>query len=168
MFPVETNLINKLTGTCMQIVGGLLVLSAIDGNLGLFRKKTLVDVVVAWFRDMPLFLRSVSIELTGVSAGVTTSDVKGTTERSYSTVDERLAELERQVKELYSALSAQRSALLSRIDEVKVELSKGLAASQAAVQELSERIEASTVGGFKQQAFGVLLAIYGAIVSMFA
>lgn len=40
LFPSST-LVNKITGTLLQIVGGLIVLHAVDGNLGLFKRKTL-------------------------------------------------------------------------------------------------------------------------------
>ena len=36
------------------------------------------------------------------------------------------------------------------------------------VESLAERIEEATVGGMKLQAFGVLLALYGAVTSVFA
>lgn len=168
LFPAQAVFINKLTGTMLQVVGGVIVLVAIDGNLGLFRKQTLYSMVVEWFRDFPLIRRSVTIALSGVAASSATGYAALSVERRFTTVEERVAELERQIKELHITIAQQKVALLSRIDEVKVELGKGLASSQAATQELSDRIETSAVGGFKQQAFGVLLAIYGAIVSAFA
>ena len=38
-FSAETVLVNKLTGTAMQVVGSLIVLYSVDSNLGLFKKK---------------------------------------------------------------------------------------------------------------------------------
>ena len=40
-FPSDTVLVNKLTGTAMQVVGGLIVLYSVDSNLGLFRNQSL-------------------------------------------------------------------------------------------------------------------------------
>ncbi|GAB3191259.1 hypothetical protein GCM10027292_29180 [Hydrogenophaga aquatica] len=168
VFPAHAVLVNKLTGTALQIVGGIIVLLAIDGNLGLFRKQTLYSVVIEWFRDFPLIRRNVTIALSGVSSSSATASATLSVERRFTTVEERVAELERQIKELHTTIAQQKAALLGRIEEVKAELGKGLATNQAAIQELSARIETSAVGGFKQQGFGVLLAIYGAIVSVFA
>lgn len=168
LFSAHAVLVNKLTGTTFQVVGGVIVLLAIDGNLGLFRKQTLYSVVVAWFREFPLIRRNVTIALSGAAFSSATGSATLSVERRFTTVEERVAELERQIKELHTTIAQQKAALLSRIEEVKVELGKGLASNQAAIQELSARIETSTVGGFKQQGFGVLLAIYGAIVSVFA
>lgn len=168
LFSAHAVLVNKLTGTTLQIVGGVIVLLAIDGNLGLFRKQTLYSVVVAWFRDFPLIRRNVTIALSGVACSLAAGSITASVERRFTTVEERVAELERQIKELHTTIAQQKAALLGRIEEVKVELGKGLASNQTAIQELSARIETSAVGGFKQQGFGVLLAIYGAIVSVFA
>lgn len=168
LFSAHAVFVNKLTGTTLQIVGGVIVLLAIDGNLDLFRKQTLYSVVVAWFRDFPLIRRSVTIALSGVASSSATGSATLSVERRFTTVEERVAELERQIKELHTTIAQQKAALLGRIEEVKVELGRGLASNQAAIQELSARIETSAVGGFKQQGFGVLLAIYGAIVSVFA
>lgn len=168
LFPVNAALVNKLTGTALQIVGGLIVLLAIDGNLGLFRKQTLYSVVIAWFHDFPLVRKDVAIVLSGAVSVSATVSATLSAERRFTNIEERVAELERQIKELHATIDQQKAALLSRIEEVKAELGNGLASNQVAIQELSTRIETSAVGGFKLQAFGVLLAIYGAIVSVIA
>lgn len=168
LLPTHVVLVNKLTGTTMQIVGGLVVLHALDGNLGLFRKQTLMSVVVAWFRDFPLIRRHHTISLQGVASSSAVGSATLTVERKFTTVEERITELERQFKERLAAIQRQQAAVLQRIDEVKTELNRGIASNQAAIGELAAQIEVATVGGFKQQAFGVLLAIYGSVVSVFA
>lgn len=168
LLPGHVVLVNKLTGTTMQVVGGLVVLHAVDSNLGLFRKQNLFSVVLSWFRDFPLIRRSHTISLQGVASSAVVGSATLTVERKVTTVEERLTELERQLKEVHAAIQQQRVAVLQRIEEVKIELNRGIATNQAAISELSARIEIATVGGFKQQAFGVMLAIYGAFVSVFA
>jgi hypothetical protein len=167
-FPADTVFVNKLTGTVMQIVGGLVVLHSVDSNLGLFRNYGLASVVVTWFRECPLFLRSVTVTASlsascGASASATARII-----RSATTVEERLAELERALEELRSETASQHQAIHTRIDAVRTELSSSIASNQAELNKLSERVERATVGGFKQQAFGVMLVIYGAATSVFA
>lgn len=50
---------------------------------------------------------------------------------------------------------------------MKIELSNSIASNQATLNKLSEKLEKVIVGGFKQQSFGVMLLIYGAITSVF-
>lgn len=56
---------------------------------------------------------------------------------------------------------------------IALELQSGVAvlartAHSCSLNKLSKQLESATVGGFKQQAFGVLLVIYGAAISVFA
>ena len=168
LFASDSVFVNKLTGTVMQIVGGSIVLHSVNSNLGLFRNYSLFSAVLTWFRECPVFLRSVtgSMNLSiscGVSASMTARVV-----RSPTTVEERLTELERGLEELRSGIASQHQAIHSRITTVKTELSSSIASNQAALTKLSQQVEKATIGGFKQQAFGVMLVIYGAITNVFA
>lgn len=167
-FPAETALVNKLTGTAMQVVGGLIVLYSVDSNLGLFRNQSLMATVIAWFRECPIFVRSITISASATSSCRTSSSASATVIRAATTIEERLAVLEGQFEELRSEVVTQHRAIHTRIEEVKSELSTLIASNQSALHKLSEQVERATVGGFKQQAFGVMLVIYGAVTSVFA
>ena len=54
------------------------------------------------------------------------------------------------------------------LEKTKAELKVSISTNQSAIESLAAKFEKATVGGFKQQAFGVMLAVYGAIVSVFA
>jgi len=89
-FPNESVLVNKITGTLMQIAGGLIVLYSVDSNLGLFRNQSLATYVIAWFRECPLFVRSVTVSAScsasfGISGSASASVIRAAT-----TVEERL------------------------------------------------------------------------------
>jgi len=167
-FPAETVLVNKLTGTVMQIVGGLIVLHSVDTNLGLFRNQSLATAVIAWFRECPIFIRSVTISATGIASCGAVGSASVSVTRAATTVEERLAEVERRIDELRSEVAAQHRAIHTRIEEVSSELSSSIASNRSALNKLSEKVEKAAVGGFKQQAFGVMLVIYGAATSVFA
>jgi len=167
-FPGDSVLVNKLTGTVMQIVGGLIVLYSVDSNLGLFRNKSLAAAVIAWFRECPIFVRSVTISATGNASCSATGSLSASVIRAATTVEERLAELERRIEELRSEIAEQNRSIRSRIEEVRSELSSSITSNQSALNKLSKQLESATVGGFKQQAFGVMLVIYGAVISVFA
>ena len=96
--PLERRLINKLAGTAMQIAGGLIVLQSIDGNLGIFKKQNLLAVVIGWFREFPFIHRGVTIELSGVASASAFGRATLTVKRTVSTLEEKVAELERQAE----------------------------------------------------------------------
>ncbi|MDO9273601.1 MAG: hypothetical protein Q7T94_11370 [Rugosibacter sp.] len=167
-FPSETAFVNKLTGTFLQIFGGLIVLHSVDTNLGLFQKHSLATAVVAWVRECPIFVRNVTISVSGVAACAALGSATVSVTRAAATIEERVAEVERRLDELRSEVVAQNKAIHIRIEEVKSELSSTISSNQAAINKLSEQVEKATVGGFKQQAFGVMLVIYGATTNVFA
>jgi hypothetical protein len=166
--PTLAVLVNKLTGTSLQVVGGLIVLRAVNQNLGLFRSQSFTSVVVDWFREFPLIRRATSVTLAGSGSLSITGSASLTGKRAANTLEERLAEAERQIEEVRTLVATKTTELNSRIDSVKSELSSSIDSHGKTVRALTEKIERAAVGGFKEQAFGVMLAIYGAVVSVFA
>jgi hypothetical protein len=166
--PTLAVLVNKLTGTSLQVVGGLIVLRAVNQNLGLFRSQSFTSVVVDWFREFPLIRRATSVTLAGSGSISITGSASLTGKRAANTLEERLAEAERQIEEVRTLVTTKTTELNSRIDSVKSELSSSIDSHGKTVRALTEKIERAAVGGFKEQAFGVMLAIYGAVVSVFA
>ena len=165
---LDRTLLNKLAGTSLQILGGLIVLQSIDGNLGIFKKQSLASVVVGWFMEFPLIRRHIVRSVGGAAMSTATGTATITVKRVYSTLEERVAELERLADELRVEIRAEGAAVRRQVDEVRHELLSSIESNNTDIRQLTEKIERATVGGFKQQSFGVLLAIYGAVVSVFA
>lgn len=167
-FPTDPVFVNKVTGTSLQIIGGVIVLHSVNTNLGLFRNQHLGGVVLGWFRSFPLFRKSVTISASGVASIGISGSARASVRRAANTLEEKVSELERQLEEFRTHVREDLSAVNNRIAQVHSELSSAVASNAAAVTQLSSRLEQATIGGFKQQAFGVLLATYGAVTSVFA
>ena len=167
-FRTQGALINKVAGTCMQVIGGGIVLWSINANLGLFRDKTILAIIGGWLRACPLGKRNVTIALTGVaSAGASASASLTVIRGPGKTLEERIARTELEITELRADLASHRTALEVRIEVVRSELSSSLASHDSRLGKLSDLVDKATVGSFKQQAFGVLLVIYGAALNIF-
>lgn len=167
-FPAEAVMVNKVTATVLQVVGGLIVLYSVNANLGLFREQHFVNIVIGWFKSFPLFQKSVTINVTGSGGVAFVGSTRISVCRATNTIEEKVAELERQLDEFRQYVNEDFQAVNARVAQVHTELSKGVATNTVALNQLSSRLEFATVGGFKQQAFGVLLAVYGAVTSVFA
>jgi hypothetical protein len=168
LFPADLVLVNKITGAVLQLVGGLIVLHSVNGNLGLFRDQHFGNIILGWFRSFPLFRKSVTVSLSGAACATASGSARISVRRAASTVEEKIAELERQLEEFRQHVSEDLRAANARIAQVHSELSTAIAAKTTILNQLSSKLELATVGGFKQQSFGVLLAIYGAVTSVFA
>lgn len=167
-FQAQSATVNKVAGTIMQIVGGLIILHSVDSNLGIFRNQSLFRIIIAWLRDFPVFKRTISLSANLTGSMSLSGSISTLVKRAVTTVEERLAEAERQIVELRADLHAKHQALQTRIEQVKTDLSASITSNQTDLKRLSEQIEKATVGSFKQQAFGVMLAVYGAATSLFA
>ncbi|HNC85174.1 MAG TPA: hypothetical protein PK999_19135 [Nitrospira sp.] len=167
-FLADAVLVNKITGTVLQVVGGLIVLYSVNSNLGLFRDQHFGKIILGWFRSFPLFRRSVTLSASGIASATAFGNARVSVRRATSTIEEKVAELERQIEEFRQHVSEDFRAANERIAQVHSELSTAVATNTATLNHLSSKLELVTVGGFKQQAFGVLLAVYGAVTSVFA
>lgn len=167
-FPAETGMVNKITGTVLQVVGGLIVLYSVNTNLGLFREQHFGSIIIGWFRSFPLFRKSVTVACSGSGSLAFGGSARISVRRATNTVEEKIAELERQIDEFRQHVNEDIQAVNARIGQVHAELSIAVATNTNTLNQLSSKLELATVGGFKQQAFGVLLAIYGAVTGVFA
>lgn len=166
-FP-NTQLINKIVGMLLQTLGGLIVLYCVNDNLGLFRSQSLASAVLGWIKDFPLARKPTP--LTGsanIEVSVSTSG-SGTVFQPATTLDERVAEVERKLLELQRHVTREIQLVNLNIESAKSELGKQIQENANTVADLSKRLEHTAVGGFKFQALGVLLAVYGAVTSVFA
>lgn len=169
LFPRDPTLVNKIAGTLLQIVGGFVVLHSVNANLGLFRDQHLGNIISSWFRSFPLLGKSATLIICDIAqAQALGGDVRISTRRTVHTIEERVEEIEHQLEELRANVHDELLAANTRITQVHSELSTAVATHTTTLSQLSARVENATIGGFKQQAFGVLLAVYGAITSAFA
>jgi hypothetical protein len=171
LFPSDPVVVNKIFGIPIQLIGGLFVLYSVNANLGLFRNQHLAKLILGWFRSCPLFRKSVTTTMyasSGNSSGVSFASTSISVQSAPNTLEDRVIELERQMEEFRTQVSKDMSAVNRRITHVHTEISTAVASNAANVNQLSSRLEIATIGCFKQQTFGVLLAIYGGITSVFA
>ena len=99
IFSAETVMVNKITGTVLQIVGGLFVLYSVNANLGLFREQHFGSIIIGWFRSFPLFRKSVTIFGSGAASIALSGSGRISVRRATNTVEEKIAEIERQLDE---------------------------------------------------------------------
>lgn len=161
-------LVNKVAGMSLQALGGLLILYSINDNLGLFRRQSLVATVIAWFKAFPIARKPVVVQLSGVASVGMTGSASLSASTAPRTMEERLARLEDDLERLRKEVAANAAGAQRQLQEAKAELGGRIEATSSQLSDLTKKVEHAAVGGFKLQAFGVLLALYGAVTSVFA
>ena len=168
MFPNDTLMVNKLTGMSLQLLGGLLVLYSVNDNLGLFRSQSFKSAIFTWFKEFPVVREPISITGHGSSISSSSSFGLATVQQAHSTIEERIAELEQMLQDLKKQLQLEIQTINTQIETTRSALQQQSGDTSNKVSDLAKRLEHAAVGGFKFQAFGVILAIYGAFTSVFA
>ena len=167
-FSGHPQLVNKVAGMLLQMLGGLLILYAINDNLGLFRSQSLLGSIRAWLQSFPFIRRNVVITGSSVAVLGITGSAAGTVSQKFATLKERVAYLEREIHLVRRELQAGLADAKRQLEQAKSELQARIDVAVRQVAELREKVERATVGGFKLQGYGVLLALYGAVTSVFA
>lgn len=167
LFPPHGQFVNKVAGAGLQVTGALIVLTSLNANLGLFRKHGLWSRFAAWVQGFPgLFRPSAKASLrTEFSIGSTCSATLST---SAPKPENDVARLEALIAALDTKLTKGVDEIHTRVSETREELLTLVRAKEQTIHELKNQLEQATIGGFKQQFFGVLLATYGAFVGVFA
>lgn len=168
LLPIETMMVNKLFGMLLQVLGGLLVLYSVNDNLGIFRSQTLKSAIFTWLKEFPIVREPISISAHGSSMSSSSAFGFATVQQVHSTVEERIAELERMLQDFRKQLQLEVQTINNRIEATRSTLKQQIGDTANRVTNLSKQLEHAAVGGFKFQALGVLLAIYGAVTSVFA
>lgn len=161
--PIDS--LDRWVSAITQVAGGLLVVHSIDQNLGAFRKHGLRSIALDWLRSFPGNRPPIAMSAHGsVRFGGSATLSSAMTPTMPSTLEERLAELRREFEEFSRTTQRRLEEVTQRVETVRGEAVALIHRTEADLRELAKRVEHTAVGGFKQQLFGILLAIYGAIV----
>ncbi|MET4160736.1 hypothetical protein ABIE61_000550 [Marinobacterium sp. MBR-111] len=163
-FPQKIEETNSVFSLGLQIIGGLMVLYSIDSNLAALRGQNIWLLIGQWFRNCPLWSKPKTVQVSLKAEIGISASASGRVKRRAITLEERVEELERQVDETYKEMHQREEAVKSLVSDVKNELLSKIAENQAGIRGVEGKLDNTTLGGLKQQVFGVLIVIYGALL----
>lgn len=164
----KTELVNKVVGMALQAGGGLLILHSINDNLGLFRGQSILRSISSWIRSFPVVRKLIVLEA-NASASMSWSATGSVSVRAPATsIDERIQHLEADLAALKQQVQCDVAALTASVQSTKAEAQEKITLTSTRLEFISKQVETASVGGFKVQIFGVFLALYGAVTSVFA
>ena len=161
--------VNKLISLILQILGGILILHSIDSNISLFKNKTIFSLIIGWFKAFPFIKR----EPIRIQAGVgeikyEAHPAKIRLGRSSETLEEKIENLEQKISWLKEDLDDETKYLKSQIQNIYEHSSDKIAVISKQNNDVNSKLEKVAVGGIKYQVLGVLLLVYGSVISYVA
>jgi archaellum component FlaC len=98
---------------------------------------------------------------------VSVSKATLTVNRSWSTIDEGLNELERRIEDLRTQINANRKESFEAIDKLSSGIKTRDGETKELIKQVSLLLDKSVMGDAKLQILGALLVLYGVIVDIF-
>ncbi len=163
-FPAKQIPITRWTSVLMQVIGGFIVLWSINANFGLIRAHSLWHVVISYFRDFPWNPRKHTVNAAASQTIVEFSQVAMGVTRRAMTTEERIAKLEADLKDSIGERNRLFAEVTAKIDAVEKGLRADVNRQAEWYSSLESRLDEISIGGFKGQLFGALLACSGAVL----
>lgn len=166
-FCLDLKQTNKLISLILQVIGGLLVLYSIDSNLGLFGHVSLGALAIKWIKSFPLKGNPTTLDFEPVNTSSFVHPIKLRTGGPGKTTEDHLAYLQKQINWLKEDHKEDLLLLKQKNEILESYLRQQLLALRSTIGVVDQKITEASVGGIEWQIFGLLLMIYGAVVSYF-
>lgn len=152
----------KLISLITQIVGGLLILYSINGNIKIVKKITLMTMLTGYFKKNQDAIAAPK----GVGVSIFGGNVKVIVIENPESVEEKIENLRKQIDDLKVNFIQKATDLNERLTQQSEELNSQINQVSSERKELTAQIEEifSSWYGIHIQVFGVLLMIYGAVM----
>ena len=161
-FGLDPQFTNKTMALLTQLAGGAAILYTIDSNIGIFSKKNLRAVFAKYLREWPR-KKTIDVELTGISAGISSMVGKATFTRNPTSVEEKIAYLQEQINWVKEELELETKGIKEQIERQSKELRTEIQKTKSVLASIESNMDKFSTGGIKIQLFGISLMIYGAV-----
>lgn len=162
-YPQDNNFIHKTISLVTQLFGGLLILYSLNSNIGVVNQKTLLALLKAYFRDFPLFKKSVTEGAQVLESSEPTDKQEATVVRNPKYIEEKIEYLQNQINELKQDAQGRIEELNARIEQQSKEIGIKTQKIDSTILNLESKIKEISIGSLKSQLLGVLLMLYSAI-----
>jgi len=159
---------NKIASLSLQILGGIIVLYSIDSNIGIINNESLFIIIKKWVTSMPIFIKPVTLQVDSTRHTMTAHPAKLRVGNSTDTIEGKIKYIQQQIEWLKEDLNDEVKHLKDSIQNTDKRISKDVSDIRARVNLITNKVEKVSIGGFKVQFFGVMLMIYGSVVSYYA
>lgn len=157
----------RVWGMLIQLVGTATVFFDLTGIAREFLGKPVREVATDYLKTA--FTGPTTILVSAdLTVGYAVCAATGSTARitiGGQPVDVRLAQLENDVHELTQQIATQRAEMQTQKNELTAEMKRHVAEVKQDVGVVSERLKSSMVGNFGVLAFGVILVVFGMILT---
>ena len=160
--------LNKTIALFLQVIGGLLIIYSIDSNIGIVTNKSLFSYVKNWIVSIPLFSKSITLQVDSAKHTITGHPVKLRVGSSTETLEGKVEYIQQQIEWLKEDLNDEVKHLKDIHNNSEKRLNEEITKLHGKVGVIDTKMNKVSLGGVKIQFFGILLMVHGSISSYFA
>lgn len=160
--------INKYVSNILQFVGLVVVIKAVNDNVKIVDRSSVVKSFINWLKAFPLIKRNITIQVQGASMATSAGKVKARVIRKTETLEERINYAFEEIERLEKEIENTTVDFDKKVDEVKKSISELKTSQNNEIVEIKNRLSEVFVGGAKEELFGIGCIFYSLIVSFFA
>ena len=163
-FTPHATVINLWFSTGFQVVGGILVLLAIDSNLNIISNSSIKNSFIKWIKSFPLKPKSSKLEPQYFINSNSFGKARAIVTPKMTTLEDKIIFLLQEIKRVDEDNQEIRKEFSENVDKSErkiVELEKTY---NFQIKEIKSKINEITIGGIKLEVLGVLCIIYGLFI----
>jgi hypothetical protein len=157
---------NFVTGTVFQILGTLSIIVSINQNIELFNQKNIIHKVTQYIKSCPLIRHTYNLEVQDAIHLMDSSNATLTVRPRLRTTKEKLEDLQRQITETNKRISLNEKQLSDQIIDIQKKVNLINNKTEQKVQEVNQRLIITILGGIKLQILGILLVVFGLLLTL--
>jgi len=164
LYPGNIEIINLWGSTIFQLVGGILILVAIDGNLNVISNSSLKNTILGWFREFPGKAKHHRIEGKGASLSISTGKGRISFTPKMETIDEKVEYLFQEIKRLDELREEDKKEAHERIHKSEQRITSIENVHGQEIKDIKNKLSKVLVGSVKLEVLGVLCIVYGLVI----
>ncbi|WP_432459394.1 hypothetical protein [Agarivorans sp. QJM3NY_25] len=165
-------LVNETIALVLNVLGTGIVVHSISSNLGTIRPSWASDILKEFNAQLAKLMgRGNNINISATFGGYRSQAYEpeiSITEKDPTTVAELHAYVQKEIKELKNEAAVFKGIVDEKITKLSTTLNDSLDITKNDIQTTKKQLSEVAVGGAETQLLGVLLLIYGSVVSYFA
>lgn len=159
--------VNDKFAQLLTVGGAIVVLVSVNEDFKDFRKRSMFSEFREYLKLWPLVRQNYQLD---AEAKIITSSVSKAAlseNKSWSTIDEGLIEVERRIEDLRNQINANRKESFEEIGKLNSDLKSRDSETKELIKLVSLVLDKSVMGDAKLQILGALLVLYGVIIDLF-
>ena len=163
-FTSHTTVINLWFSTGFQVVGGILILLAIDSNLKVVSNSSIKNSIIEWIKSFPLKPKAYSLKVQSIAHSNSFGKARLSVTPKMSTLEDKVDFLFQEIKRLDEDKREIRKEFSERVHKSEQKIAELEKSYNFQINEIKSKINEVAIGSIKLEVLGVLCIIYGLFI----